>query len=101
MKTTGIFCRSGCASRPPLRANVAFYDTTSLAEGAGFRPCKRCAPTAHSVIAHYQEVVEAACRAIESSEQPPSLADLAVASGFSPFHFHRIFKLVTGTTPHA
>ena len=42
--TTGVYCRPGCASRPPLRRNVAFYESTEAAEQAGYRPCKRCRP---------------------------------------------------------
>jgi hypothetical protein len=40
--TTGVFCRPGCASRRPLRANVRFFKTAVEAQAAGFRPCKRC-----------------------------------------------------------
>ena len=43
--------------------------------------------------------VTAACRSIESAEEMPSLAELAAASAISPFHFHRIFKQLTGVTP--
>jgi len=44
-------------------------------------------------------VVAAACRQIESAERTPDLAELAAAAGLSPFHFHRLFKQVTGLTP--
>jgi len=44
VKTTGIYCRPGCPARAPLRKNVVFFDTTELAQGAGFRACKRCRP---------------------------------------------------------
>lgn len=44
-------------------------------------------------------LVAEACRRIESSEQPPSLDDLAQQAGLSPFHFHRVFKAATGLTP--
>ncbi|HEX3954602.1 MAG TPA: Ada metal-binding domain-containing protein, partial [Stellaceae bacterium] len=27
VRTTGVYCRPGCASRQPLRENVAFYGT--------------------------------------------------------------------------
>ena len=46
-------------------------------------------------------LVAQACRRIEASEQPPSLDDLAMHAGLSPFHFHRIFKAATGLTPKA
>jgi AraC family transcriptional regulator of adaptative response/methylated-DNA-[protein]-cysteine methyltransferase len=43
--------------------------------------------------------VAAACRQIETAENPPVLSELAVAAGLSSFHFHRVFKAVTGLTP--
>ena len=43
--------------------------------------------------------VTAACRQIELSEEAPSLAALAGTAGISPFHFHRVFKRLTGVTP--
>lgn len=42
--TTGIVCRFGCPSRPPLRKNLRLFDTLAGARAAGFRPCKRCHP---------------------------------------------------------
>ena len=44
--------------------------------------------------------IERACRALESQE-PPDLSTLARAAGMSRFHFHRVFKAVTGITPKA
>jgi AraC family transcriptional regulator len=38
--------------------------------------------------------IEAGCR------EPLSVADLADSAGFSPYHFLRVFRRVTGTTPH-
>ncbi|HOU66331.1 MAG TPA: bifunctional DNA-binding transcriptional regulator/O6-methylguanine-DNA methyltransferase Ada [Thermomonas sp.] len=46
-------------------------------------------------------LVAQACRRIEAAEQPPSLDDLALQAGLSPFHFHRVFKAATGLTPKA
>lgn len=45
--------------------------------------------------------IAAACRLIEAAEAQPSLRRLADAAGLSPYHFHRIFKSVTGVTPKA
>jgi AraC family transcriptional regulator of adaptative response/methylated-DNA-[protein]-cysteine methyltransferase len=45
-------------------------------------------------------LVEQACRAMESGE-PVDLAMLAEKAGLSRFHFHRVFKAVTGITPKA
>ena len=33
-----------------------------------------------------------------AGEEPPDLAELADAAAFSPFHFHRVFRLMTGET---
>lgn len=49
----------------------------------------------------HARAVEQACRMIETSRSLPSLADLATQAGFSPYHFHRIFKAQTGLTPKA
>ncbi len=40
-----------------------------------------------------------ACRAIEAAEELPTLDRLAGQAGLSAFHFHRVFKAVTGLTP--
>ena len=41
VKTTGIYCRSICPARTPLRQNVRFFACAAAAEEAGFRPCRR------------------------------------------------------------
>ena len=41
VKTTGVYCRPGCTSRLPLRANTVFFETIEAAQAAGLRPCKR------------------------------------------------------------
>ncbi len=43
--------------------------------------------------------VAAACRQIEHAESAPSLKQLAADAGLSPYHFHRVFKGITGMTP--
>ena len=45
--------------------------------------------------------VALACRAIETADEPPPLAELAANAGLSAYHFHRVFKRVTGLTPKA
>ena len=35
------------------------------------------------------------------AEEAPKLADLAASVGLSPYHFHRVFKAITGVTPKA
>jgi AraC family transcriptional regulator of adaptative response/methylated-DNA-[protein]-cysteine methyltransferase len=50
--------------------------------------------------ASHSALVEQACRAMESGEAV-DLATLAERAGMSRFHFHRVFKAVTGITPKA
>lgn len=42
VKTTGIYCRPSCKSKPPKRENICFFETSEQAKKEGFRPCKRC-----------------------------------------------------------
>ena len=99
VQTTGVFCRPGCSCRQPLRRNVRFFATPAEAEAAGFRPCKRCRPTDPSAASRHVAAIERACARIRASAAVPSTADLAAAAGISRFHFHRVFRQVTGTTP--
>ncbi|HEY8328197.1 MAG TPA: bifunctional DNA-binding transcriptional regulator/O6-methylguanine-DNA methyltransferase Ada [Rhodanobacter sp.] len=99
VKTTGVYCRPSCAARPARPENVAFHATAADAERAGFRPCKRCKPDQPSLAEQHAALVTAACRAIEQAEITPTLEQLAQPTGLSPFHFHRVFKAVTGVTP--
>lgn len=99
--TTGIYCRPSCPSRHAKRENMAFHATPTEAEAAGFRPCKRCKPNAESLDAEHARLVADACRMIEAAEEPPTLEALAAHVSVSPYHFHRIFKAVTGVTPKA
>jgi AraC family transcriptional regulator, regulatory protein of adaptative response / methylated-DNA-[protein]-cysteine methyltransferase len=101
VRTTGVYCRPTCPSKRPLRANVEFFATGDAAEKAGFRPCKRCNPRHAAQPEKHARKVAEACRLIEQSEQAPDLNTLAKNAGLSPYHFHRIFKAVTGLTPKA
>jgi AraC family transcriptional regulator of adaptative response/methylated-DNA-[protein]-cysteine methyltransferase len=44
VKTTGIFCRPSCPSRPARPENRRYFTNARAAQAAGFRPCKRCRP---------------------------------------------------------
>jgi len=101
VRTTGVFCRPSCPSRLARRENVAFHTTREAAERAGFRPCKRCRPAAPPLAEQHAAAIARACRLIESAAEMPRLDQLAEAAGLSRFHFHRLFKAVTGVTPRA
>jgi AraC family transcriptional regulator of adaptative response/methylated-DNA-[protein]-cysteine methyltransferase len=99
VKTTGIYCRPSSASRMPKPENVEFFDTAEAAETAGYRPSTAADRT--TVAAQHARLIAGACRTIEKAESAPSLAKLAASARLSPYHFHRIFKEVTGLTPKA
>jgi AraC family transcriptional regulator of adaptative response/methylated-DNA-[protein]-cysteine methyltransferase len=99
VETTGVYCRPSCAARLARPEHVRFHATCTEAEQAGFRPCKRCQPNQASPGEQQAATIAAACRFIEQSEAPPSLAQLAHHVGWSPSHFHRVFKAITGLTP--
>lgn len=101
VKTTGVYCRPSCGARPARPENVEFHLTTQAAEAAGFRACKRCKPDQASLLEANAAMVAKACRLIEASETTPTLAELAEHAELSTFHFHRIFKAITGLTPKA
>lgn len=99
--TTGIYCRPGCPSRRPNRDNVRFFNSTTEAELAGFRPCKRCHPQTDTADSALIERITRLCRYIESAPDEPSLAELAEYAGVSSYHLQRQFKAITGLSPKA
>jgi AraC family transcriptional regulator of adaptative response/methylated-DNA-[protein]-cysteine methyltransferase len=101
VKTTGVYCRPSCASRPALRKNVGFHASCEAAERAGFRACKRCRPNAPALAEQHADSVAKACRLIETADELPNLDALAQSAGMSRFHFHRVFKSIAGMTPKA
>ncbi len=98
VETMGIYCRPGCAAPRPLRRNVRLFDTPAAAEAAGFRPCRRCDPRGDRA-ALARAIVADACAFIEGEPSIPSLERLAARSGYSRFHFLRLFRNHTGLTP--
>jgi len=101
VRSTGVYGRPSSPNRLPNPVNVEFFDSAEQAEAAGYRASQRAARDATLVAQQHAALVADACKRIESSEQPPSLHQLAQAAGLSPHHFHRVFKAVTGITPKA
>ncbi len=62
VKTTGVYCRPSCAARLPRPENVRFHTTTSAAEKAGFRACKRCKPAGLSLTEANTAKIEKVCQ---------------------------------------
>jgi len=99
VRTTGIYCRPSCPARRPKRENVEFFPSPAQAEVAGYRACRRCAPSEPATAEKHLSAVRRACRLIEGADEPPALAELAHTVGMSAQHFHRVFKRLLGLTP--
>ncbi len=95
--STGIFCRTACASRRPARENVRFFATAQLAKAAGFRACRRCRPDeerAETVL------LEKLCAHIRTHvDERIKLAELAHIAMRSPFTVQRLFTQLLGISP--
>jgi len=99
VKTTGVYCRPSCSARRARPENIEFHASAAAAEGAGFRPCKRCKPDQPPLAERRAAQVADLCRLLENAEVTPTLAALARHAGLSVFHTQRLFKEVTGVTP--
>ncbi|WP_420539345.1 bifunctional transcriptional activator/DNA repair enzyme AdaA [Paenibacillus polymyxa] len=98
VKTTRIFCRPSCKSRPPKRENIRLFISAEQALAEHFRPCKRCKPTGqrlpdHDWIAGVTEYVDS------NYMKDLTLHVLAEISHGSPYHLHRTFKRIMHVTP--
>ncbi|WP_444857805.1 bifunctional DNA-binding transcriptional regulator/O6-methylguanine-DNA methyltransferase Ada [Sphingosinicella sp.] len=98
VRTTGIYCRPSCPARRPKRENVEFFPDGAGARAAGYRACLRCEP---DEVNRVEIALDKAYRLLRQADEAPSLETLAEAVGYSPHHFHRLFKRATGVTPAA
>ncbi len=94
--TTGIYCRPSCAARHPKRENVRFFPSGVEAAATGLRACLRCRP---DEVTREAAAMERVLALLGVAEEAPSLEVMAEAAGYSPHHFHRLFKRATGVTP--
>ena len=100
VRSTGVYCRPSCPSRRPRASNVVFFDEASRAERAGFRPCKRCGPSANGAPVGTAAAVRRAAAFIDAhADERITLAALARETGVSPFHLQRIFRRELGVSP--
>ncbi len=100
VSSTKIYCRPSCPSRRPRRERVSYFRLPEAAEQAGFRACRRCHPKRTTSTDPQIEMVQRACRYIETQDETSvTLADLGEYIGISAFHLQRVFKKVMGITP--
>jgi AraC family transcriptional regulator of adaptative response/methylated-DNA-[protein]-cysteine methyltransferase len=98
VKTTGIYCKPSCPARRPRRENVEFFLDGEAALAAGYRACLRCKP---DELGRDREAVAKAVQLIEQSDEALSLDKLALAVGYAPHHFQRLFTRDMGVSPTA
>ena len=91
VKTTGIFCRPSCKSKPPKQENLCYFISSEEARAAGFRPCKRC----RSDLLEYQPMREIAAKIKSRIDKAESLNDIGLTSR----RMTDIFKQEYGMTP--
>lgn len=99
VKSTGIYCRPSCKSKPPKRNNICFYDKAEDAVKAGFRPCKRC----RSDLLSYEPMKDIALQVKEMIDKlfadGIALNDKLRDIGISQKRMVDIFKDEYGMTP--
>ncbi|NNN01486.1 MAG: methylated-DNA--[protein]-cysteine S-methyltransferase [Acidimicrobiaceae bacterium] len=96
VSSTRIYCRPGCKSRQPLRQNVEYFATTSEADAAGYRSCRRCRPTEQVFHDAALRSVVALCRSLEINQASVDIGEFAAACGYSERHLRRRFSEVVG-----
>ena len=95
VKTTGIFCRPSCPSRPK-QEHLEYFRSTGEAVRAGYRPCQRCQPElASGQLPEWAARLMA--RAIAAPDQRISASDLR-ALGITPERARRWFQQQHGMT---
>ena len=97
VRTTGVVCRVGCASRTPRPENVVWFDHLDDALAAGFRPCKRCRPDD----VHPQEAFRARTVDVALAHLRLGLPVAATAARLhvSERHLRRLVRQETGLSP--
>lgn len=97
VRTTGIVCRVGCASRTPRPENVVWVADLADALASGYRPCKRCRPDdVHPQQAFRQSVVDQALAHLRLGR---GVADTAARLHVSERHLRRLVRQQTGLSP--
>nr|UWK20124.1 AraC-type transcriptional regulator [Trichoderma polysporum] len=109
VRSTGVYSRPTCKARLAHRFNIAFFRTGAQAQGAGYRPCKRCHPEAEvhmpeedgrsKIRAFLRKRLLAATAGNDGTKTMLSLSQMARQTGLSKWHFHREFKKCFGVTP--
>jgi AraC family transcriptional regulator of adaptative response / DNA-3-methyladenine glycosylase II len=100
VKTTGIFCRPICPANLPKEENVEYFQHSTQALLAGYRPCLRCRPESAPGSWAWQGVETTFKRAIalidEGALQEGSLTDLSQRLGITDRYLRKLFANYLG-----
>ncbi len=100
VRTTGVYCRTTCPGRRPLRKNVEFFDGREEARAAGYRACKRCNPDSIGPHARAVDIVTRAHALMDAAaDEHPVAGALAQELGVTGHALRRAFVTVLGVTP--
>lgn len=94
--STGIFCRLTCPARKPKRENCTFYQNVGDAMASGFRPCKRCKPTAPE--AENDPIVQKLNQLMRNDPERRWSEQDVIDLGLDPSTVRRTFKRHFGVT---
>lgn len=94
--STGIFCRLTCPARKPKRENCTFYQNVGDAMASGYRPCKRCKPTAPE--AENDPIIQKLNQMMRNDPERRWSEQDVVDLGFDPSTVRRSFKRHFGVT---
>lgn len=101
--STRIYCRPGCPAPLPRRVNSRFFACAAAAEGAGFRPCRRCRPDASPGSPAWDGTSASVGRALRLIDagalDGAGVEDLAARVGLGGRHLSRLFRERVGATP--
>jgi len=98
VKTTGIFCRPSCSSKPAKRENVEFFDGIERADSRGFSAGLGGKPKQAERVDPQIELVMRALDII-TDDTEISLDELSRKLDMSPSHLQRTFKQIVGISP--
>ena len=100
VRTTGIFCRTGCPSRAPNPENVLDFHNIDEPMRLGFRACKRCRPDlVEPELTQFQRDVTERFVGIAVSDPGKTVEEIAEELSLSRRQLERITVLVTGLPP--
>ena len=105
VRTTGVYCRPVCPAPTPKRENVEFFLCAAAAEGAGFRPCRRCRPETAPGTPAWEGTSTIVSRALRLIAQgncdENGLEKIAERVGVGSRHLRRLFVRHIGVAPKA